>query len=116
MGIASQNLMEDLHDKLMEIKERDLDVDEIAQCENDDDVLYLKSLKKGNKIIGTREYLMVLYITSFVPFIRQNVPMIKEQEIKAIKDSSPHKKHTMKVADLERFRVMKEELMEEGGK
>jgi len=30
MGIASQNLMEDLHDKLMEIKERDLDVDEIA--------------------------------------------------------------------------------------
>lgn len=30
VGIASQNLIEELYDNLMKIKEKDLDVDEIA--------------------------------------------------------------------------------------
>jgi len=41
----------------------------------------LQSIRKGNKIVATKEYMLVFYITCFVPFIRPNLPHLKEGEL-----------------------------------
>jgi hypothetical protein len=85
MGIASQNLVEELYDNLQTIKAKDLDVDEPSvdyslmrkgKAINPDleELMMLTSIRKGNKIVATKEYMLVFYITCFVPFIRPNLP------------------------------------------
>ena len=48
-------------------------------------VQYLQSISKGNKITQSKEFKLVFFITCFVPFIRPNVPMIKATELNALK-------------------------------
>ena len=38
-------------------------------------------LRKGNKVIGAKDYMLVFFITCFLPFIRPNIPQIKDYEI-----------------------------------
>lgn len=40
----------------------------------------------GNKIVTTKEFDLVFYITCFVPFVRPTVPLLKENEILKIKE------------------------------
>jgi hypothetical protein len=45
----------------------------------------LSSIRNGNKIISTKEFSLVFYITCFVPFVRPTVPVLKESEISRMK-------------------------------
>jgi hypothetical protein len=56
-----------------------------------DELKMLSSVRNGNKIIGTREYNLVFYITCFVPFVRPNIPMIKDTEINRMKSLEKEK-------------------------
>ena len=51
----------------------------------------LKSIRKGNKIVATKEFMLVFFITCFVPFIRPNFPIIKESEIVRLKNEEKEK-------------------------
>lgn len=46
----------------------------------------LKSIRRGNKIVATKEFMLVFFITCFVPFIRPNFPIIKESEMNRLKN------------------------------
>ena len=98
-GIASQNLIEELIENLLRIKDRELEVideeealettgngnsppsksikNNISQAQDALQMQYLQQVKKGNKITQSKEFKLVFFITCFVPFIRPNVPMIK---------------------------------------
>jgi hypothetical protein len=94
MGIASQNLIEELYDNLMKIKERDMDLEELQTQESDKkkthvsglsaeqmEKLFLGQIRKGNKIVNSKEFKLVFYITCFVPFVRPNIPSIRETSL-----------------------------------
>ncbi|CDW84192.1 UNKNOWN [Stylonychia lemnae] len=107
LGIASQNLIEELRDNLLKVKEKDLDLDDINnspspqktksslmhiqlqkyQQGDQEEIEFLKSIRKGNKIITSKEFKLVFFITCFVPFIRPNVPMIREQSMTKAKQA-----------------------------
>eukprot|EP00347_Sterkiella_histriomuscorum_P021464 403333886 len=100
IGIASQNLIEELRDNLLKIKEKDLDLDDINNTPNQqqqirkagqqqiiqkkpdqNELENLRNIRKGNKIITSKEFKLVFYITCFVPFIRPNMALIRETSI-----------------------------------
>ena len=114
IGIASQNLIEELYEHLMKVKTKDLDIDEIAQSysperqinlkarktsstynptthntnnimDESEELKFLTSIRNGNKIVTTKEFSLVFYITCFVPFVRPNVPILKESDITKMK-------------------------------
>jgi hypothetical protein len=105
VGIASQNLIEELLDNLLLLKDKELDViDEeegpetlstspqvkamnITSSSKADPqhMQYLQQISKGNKITQSKEFKLVFFITCFVPFIRPNVPMIKSAELNTLK-------------------------------
>ncbi len=100
VGIASQNLIEELQENLMKIKSKDLDVEEIAHAMSpyqqrtgnssvlDEELQMLQNVRKGNKIVGSREYNLVFFITCFVPFVRPTLPTLKQNEIARMKSKN----------------------------
>lgn len=47
----------------------------------------LLELRKGNKVIGAKDYMLVFFITCFLPFVRPSIPQLKESEIHRAKKS-----------------------------
>ena len=58
-----------------------------VQYISDIDLALLENIRKGNKIIATKEYMLVFFITCFVPFIRPSFPMIRDNEIAKLKQT-----------------------------
>ena len=94
-------MIEELHENLLKVKENDLDLEEYTEpspnkmspnkvpnqsLENGAEFLnYLSRLRKGNGIIGSKEFNLVFYITCFVPFIRPNIPIVRDSSINQAK-------------------------------
>mmetsp|Transcript_15412 Transcript_15412/g.15012 ORF Transcript_15412/g.15012 Transcript_15412/m.15012 type:complete len:90 (-) Transcript_15412:1460-1729(-) len=83
----------------MRVKEKDLDMEEVSNVYQNhkkqpdfEEIRHLQSVKNGNKIIGNKEFNMVLYITCFVPFMRPGIPLLKDAEIKAARGREKEKK------------------------
>ena len=53
-------------------------------CKNDKRLL---ELRKGNKVIGAKDYMLVFFITCFLPFVRPTISQLKEYEILTAKHS-----------------------------
>jgi len=49
------------------------------------EIEFLQNIRKGNKIISSKEFKLVLFITCFVPFIRPNLPLVRSAEITRMK-------------------------------
>jgi hypothetical protein len=47
----------------------------------------LLELRKGNKVIGAKDYMLVFFITCFLPYVRPSIPQIKDSEISRAKKS-----------------------------
>jgi hypothetical protein len=47
----------------------------------------LLNIRKGNKIIGAQDFMLVFFITCFLPFVRPTIPQLKETEILKAKKS-----------------------------
>lgn len=78
----------------MKVKETELDVEKVdgdAKMHGSPETQALRNIRKGNKIVATKEFILVFFITCFVPFIRPNFPIIKEQEIVRIKNEEKEK-------------------------
>ena len=56
-----------------------------------EDLKLLRSIRNGNKIIASKEYMLVFYITCFVPFIRPNLPLLKDGELMKLKNLEKEK-------------------------
>lgn len=106
VGIASQNIMEEYLSNLLRVKERGLDLpldsdgnvaileegmyEQISHldlnhlCTDDKNLL---NIRKGNKIIGAKDFMLVFFITCFLPFVRPTIPQLKEAEIAKAKKS-----------------------------
>lgn len=48
---------------------------------------FLLNLRKGNKVIGAQDFMLVFFITCFLPFVRPTIPQLKEAEIIKAKKS-----------------------------
>ena len=46
----------------------------------------LRAIRKGNKIVNSKEFKLVFYITCFVPFIRPEMPTIREGSLQQAKE------------------------------
>jgi hypothetical protein len=53
-------------------------------CKQDKKLL---EMRKGNKVIGAKDFMLVFFITCFLPFVRPSIPMLKESEISRAKKS-----------------------------
>ncbi|TNV84817.1 hypothetical protein FGO68_gene3064 [Halteria grandinella] len=102
IGIASQNLIEELLENLLQLKDSERDNLDETTADNTksnnlsvisspngaldkDHQYYLSQIRKGNKITQSKEFQLVFFITCFVPFIRPNLPMIKPQDLTKLK-------------------------------
>ena len=45
----------------------------------------LENMKQGNGVIANKDFMLVFFITSFLPFVRPNLPQLKLTEIKKCK-------------------------------
>ena len=48
----------------------------------------LENVKKGEGIIANKDFMLVFFITSFLPFVRPNLPQLKQDDIKKCKRKS----------------------------
>lgn len=91
--------MEEYLLSLTQIKDRVLDfpIDQDGQVKMNKDMYDLNQLcradkrllelRKGNKVIGAKDYMLVFFITCFLPFVRPSIPQLKESEIHRAKKS-----------------------------
>ena len=85
--------MEEYYQSLKSIKDRLLDfpIDQEGNVQANKDLYDLDhlckadrrllELRKGNKVIGAKDYMLVFFITCFLPFVRPSIPQIKDTEI-----------------------------------
>ena len=48
----------------------------------------LKLMKKGEGIVANKDFMLVFFITSFLPFVRPNLPKLNQGDIKKCKRHS----------------------------
>jgi hypothetical protein len=91
IGIASQNLIEELLEHLLIIKgleerEDDHSRSSLASPIKDPKIKkVLSKVKQGNGIINSKEFKLVFFITCFVPFIKPNVPVLRPKQLTQLK-------------------------------
>ena len=44
--------------------------------------LFFVEVSKGERVIGAKDFMLVFFITCFLPFVRPSIAQIKESEIK----------------------------------
>jgi hypothetical protein len=91
IGIASQNLIEELLEHLMVIK----DLDDKAESHSRSTISSplkdpkasqtLDKIKQGNSIVNSKEFKLVFFITCFVPFIKPSIPVLRPKQITQLK-------------------------------
>lgn len=132
IGIASQNLIEELLEHLMIIKELDERVDDHSRSSLASPIKdpktkkLLSKVKQGNGIINSKEFKLVFFITCFVPFIKPNVAVLRPKQIaqlrheqklslrKQLRDNRtglPETQVKVDSSSLEQYRQMKETLL-----
>jgi hypothetical protein len=107
--------MDEYLQNLLTIKERMLDfpvdadgniveqpnLDIRSLCKSDKRLL---ELRKGNKVIGAKDYMLVFFITCFLPFVRPTIPQLKDYEIQSARhNQSKIVKSLMEASDEQDF-------------
>lgn len=89
IGIASQNMMEEYLQKLELAQEADLNStgegDASFTQNKSPNLLFLQKARKGKGIIANKDFMQILFITCFLPFILPNFPALKDSEVKFAK-------------------------------
>ena len=87
IGIASQNMMEEYLQKLELAQEADLTSghDVSAFDQKRPSLKFLERARNGKGVIANKDFMQVLFITCFLPFIHPNLPPLRESEAKMAK-------------------------------
>ena len=85
VGIASQNMMEELLQKLELAQEADFNAAEEGGGtlgQKRPSLKFLEKARRGRGIVANKDFMQVLFITCFLPFIQPNFPALKDAEVK----------------------------------
>ena len=96
IGIASQNIMEDYYARLCRAHEAETTMQELEEIidanpgttqeqECRESLRNLELIKKADHVIASKDFMLVFFITCFLPFVRPAIPHLKPLELKAAK-------------------------------